>query len=98
VAECGSMRYTFYGGIGVGAYNDALTPVFLFMAPLALLAALVLAFIKHTPLATTVQAAALAESLDIDGLSGLVLAASTDQDAELALAGATASDWRATQS
>jgi EmrB/QacA subfamily drug resistance transporter len=81
----------------VGAYNDALTPVFLFMAPIALLAALVLAFIKHKPLATTVQADALAESLDIDGVSGPVLAASTEADAELALAGASTSDRRGTQ-
>ena len=39
----------------VGAYNDALTPVFLYMVPLAILAAVVLVFIKHKPLATSID-------------------------------------------
>jgi hypothetical protein len=51
----------------IGAYNDALTPVFSYMVPLALLGAVVLAFIKHKPLATTIEREAVRESLDIDG-------------------------------
>lgn len=39
----------------IGSYNDALTPVFLALVPLALLAAVVLAFIKPAPLAQTVE-------------------------------------------
>lgn len=37
----------------VGAYSDALTPVFLYMVPLVLLAAVVLIFLTEKPLATT---------------------------------------------
>lgn len=37
----------------VGAYNDSLTPVFLYMTPLILLAAVLLCFVKEVPLATT---------------------------------------------
>jgi EmrB/QacA subfamily drug resistance transporter len=42
-------------GTVVGAYNDALTPIFLFMVPLLLLAAILLFFIKEIPLATTID-------------------------------------------
>ncbi len=38
----------------VGAYNDSLTPVFLYMTPLILAAAVLLCFVKEVPLATTV--------------------------------------------
>nr|WP_245859227.1 MDR family MFS transporter [Luteimicrobium subarcticum] len=51
----------------VGSYNDALTPIFLVMAPLALLAAVVLAFIKHKPLAQRIEREAVSEALEIDG-------------------------------
>jgi EmrB/QacA subfamily drug resistance transporter len=39
----------------VGAYNDALTPVFLYMVPLLLVAAVLLLFVKEKPLATTID-------------------------------------------
>ncbi len=39
----------------VGAYNDALTPVFLYMVPLVLVAVVVLFFVKEKPLATTIE-------------------------------------------
>ncbi len=39
----------------VGAYNDALTPVFLYMVPLVALAFLLLLFVKEKPLATTID-------------------------------------------
>lgn len=51
----------------IGAYNDALTPVFLYMVPLILVALILLCFIKEVPLATTIQRDAVPESLDIDG-------------------------------
>lgn len=49
--------------IVVGAYNEALVPIFLFMVPLGLLAAVVLAFIKENPLATEIEHEIVAESL-----------------------------------
>jgi hypothetical protein len=39
----------------VGAYNDALTPVFLYMVPLMLIATVLLLFVKEKPLATTIE-------------------------------------------
>ena len=39
----------------VGAYNDALTPVFLYMVPLVLIAVVLLFFVKEKPLATTIE-------------------------------------------
>lgn len=39
----------------VGAYNDALTPIFIYMVPLLLLAGVLLFFIKEIPLATTID-------------------------------------------
>lgn len=39
----------------VGAYSDSLTPVFLYMVPLVLLAAVILIFLKEKPLATTLE-------------------------------------------
>lgn len=41
--------------IVVGAYNDALTPIFIYMVPLLLLAGILLFFIKEIPLATTIE-------------------------------------------
>ncbi|ALE91344.1 MFS transporter [Arthrobacter alpinus] len=43
--------------IVVGAYNDALTPIFIYMVPLLLLAGILLFFIKEIPLATTIESA-----------------------------------------
>jgi EmrB/QacA subfamily drug resistance transporter len=39
----------------IGAYNDALTPVFLYMVPLMLVATVLLVFVKEKPLATTIE-------------------------------------------
>jgi EmrB/QacA subfamily drug resistance transporter len=39
----------------VGAYSDALTPVFLYMVPLMLIATVLLFFVKEKPLATTIE-------------------------------------------
>jgi EmrB/QacA subfamily drug resistance transporter len=39
----------------VGAYNDALTPVFLYMVPLMLVASVLLIFVKEKPLATSIE-------------------------------------------
>jgi len=57
----------------VGAYNDALTPVFLYMVPLVIAAAILLLFITEKPLATTIEREILVESLDIDGADGIAL-------------------------
>jgi len=62
----------------VGAYNDALTPVFLYMVPIAIVAALVLVFIKHKPLATSIEA--VTESLDVDGGTSIAWDADTELD------------------
>jgi len=51
----------------IGAYNDALTPVFLYMVPLIIVALILMCFIKEVPLATTIQRDAVPEALDIDG-------------------------------
>jgi MFS family permease len=59
----------------VGAYNDALTPVFLYMVPLAIIAAVLLIFVKEKPLATTIERDVLPESLEIDGASRVPLGA-----------------------
>ncbi|RLP74574.1 DHA2 family efflux MFS transporter permease subunit [Mycetocola tolaasinivorans] len=42
----------------IGAYNDALTPVFLYMVPLVILGIVLLLFIKEKPLATSLDRAA----------------------------------------
>jgi predicted MFS family arabinose efflux permease len=57
----------------VGAYNDALAPVFLYMVPLVVGAAILLLFIKEKPLATTIERDILPESLDIDGADSIAL-------------------------
>lgn len=53
----------------VGAYNDSLTPVFLYMVPLILIAVVMLCFIKEEPLATTIERDILPETLEIDGMT-----------------------------
>jgi hypothetical protein len=59
----------------VGSYNDALTPVFLYMVPLVIIAMILLMFIKEVPLATTIDRdEVLPESLEIDGASSMALA------------------------
>jgi EmrB/QacA subfamily drug resistance transporter len=57
----------------VGSYNDALTPVFLYMVPLVIVAAILLCFVTEKPLATTIERDILPESLDIDGSSRVAL-------------------------
>ncbi|UIK89157.1 MDR family MFS transporter [Arthrobacter polaris] len=42
-------------GIVIGAYNDALTPIFVYMVPLLVLAGILLFFIKEIPLATSIN-------------------------------------------
>jgi EmrB/QacA subfamily drug resistance transporter len=58
----------------VGAYNDALTPVFLLMVPLVLVAVVLLVFIKEKPLATSIDREVLPETAEIDGSVTSVLA------------------------
>ena len=57
----------------VGAYNDALAPVFLYMVPLVIGAAILLMFVTEKPLATTIERDILPESLEIDGASSVAL-------------------------
>jgi len=47
----------------IGAYNEALVPIFVFMVPLGLIAAALLAFVTETPLATDIEHEIPAESL-----------------------------------
>lgn len=63
----------------VGSYNDALTPVFLYMVPLVLVGAILLAFVKEKPLATTIERDILPESLEIDGANTVVLPPAPDE-------------------
>jgi EmrB/QacA subfamily drug resistance transporter len=62
----------------VGAYSDALTPVFLYMVPLVLAAAVLLCFVQEKPLATTIERDILPETLEIDGMTTLRLDQSGD--------------------
>jgi hypothetical protein len=57
----------------VGAYSDALTPVFLYMVPLVLIAVVLLSFIQEKPLATTIERDILPETLEIDDMTALCL-------------------------
>jgi hypothetical protein len=51
----------------VGAYNDALAPVFLYMVPLVLVSAVLLSFVKEVPLATTIDRGEHTETLNVPG-------------------------------
>jgi EmrB/QacA subfamily drug resistance transporter len=57
----------------VSAYSDALTPVFLYMVPLVLVAVVLLCFVQEKPLATTIERDILPETLEIDGMTSLRL-------------------------
>ncbi|MEO8908253.1 MAG: MFS transporter, partial [Microbacteriaceae bacterium] len=57
----------------IGSYSDALTPVFLFMVPLVLIAMILLCFVKEVPLATTIDREITPTSLEIDGADTLLL-------------------------
>lgn len=59
-------------GIVIGSYNDALAPIFLYIAPLVVIGAVLLAFVKEKPLATSVEEDVLAESLEIDGADHVI--------------------------
>jgi MFS family permease len=75
----------------VGAYNDALTPVFLYMVPLVIVAVILLAFVKEKPLATTIERDILPESLEIDGATRVNLeSAELDENLDEDLAGTPA--------
>ncbi|MDD2858029.1 MAG: MDR family MFS transporter [Candidatus Nanopelagicales bacterium] len=67
----------------VTAYNDALTPVFLLMVPLILVAVVLLAFVDEVPLSTTIKREALPESMEIDGMTNMYLGEIVDDDAPL---------------
>lgn len=60
----------------VGAYGDALTPVFLYMVPLVLVAVVLLCFVKEKPLATTIERDILPQSLEAESSSIAVAVAS----------------------
>jgi len=51
----------------VGSYNDALTPVFLYLVPLVLVAVVLLSLVTEKPLATTIEHDILPETLETDG-------------------------------
>jgi EmrB/QacA subfamily drug resistance transporter len=47
----------------ISSYNDALTPIFVWMVPLALLASVLMCFVKEKPLATVIEKDVTTESL-----------------------------------
>ncbi|WP_417563866.1 MDR family MFS transporter [Microbacterium sp.] len=52
----------------VGAYNDALTPIFLYILPLILVATVLVCFVREVPLKKTIDRGEVtAEALEIDG-------------------------------
>ena len=51
----------------ISSYNDALTPVFLYLVPLVVVAAILLCFVNEKPLATAIARDVLPESVEIDG-------------------------------
>lgn len=66
----------------VSSYNDALTPIFLWIMPLTLIAAVLLCFVKEKPLATAIERDAKAQGLGqgnlITSSQPIVPAANTD--------------------
>lgn len=65
----------------ISSYNDALTPIFIWMVPLALIAAVLMCFIKEHPLATAVEHDVLSESI----AEGNILITADDADTEAAV-------------
>jgi EmrB/QacA subfamily drug resistance transporter len=56
----------------IGAYNDALTPIFLYILPLILLATVLVCFLREVPLKKTIDRGTVtAESLEIDGANSV---------------------------
>jgi EmrB/QacA subfamily drug resistance transporter len=72
-------------GVIIGAYSDALTPVFLYMVPLILIAVVLLCFVREQPLATTIERDIVPETLEIDGMTNVRLEEPVDADALLML-------------
>src|SRR5450631_1115922 len=68
-------------GVIIGAYSDALTPVFAYMVPLILLAVVLLCFVREQPLATTIERDIVPETLEIDGMTNVRLEEPADADA-----------------
>ncbi|MDQ0855500.1 putative MFS family arabinose efflux permease [Arthrobacter sp. V4I6] len=62
----------------ISSYNDALTPIFIWMVPLALIAAVLMCFIKERPLATAIEHDVLSESIS----EGNILVTADDAAAE----------------
>lgn len=69
-------------GLIIGSYNDALTPVFLWITPLVLLSLAVLLFMREKPLSDTIERLTPAESIEIDGTGIGVLPISEEQQPE----------------
>jgi hypothetical protein len=67
-------------GVIIGAYNDALTPVFLYMVPLILIAVVLLCFVREKPLATTIERDIVPETLEIDGMTNVLLVEPADTE------------------
>ncbi|MGO4105258.1 DHA2 family efflux MFS transporter permease subunit [Leifsonia sp. YAF41] len=65
----------------IGGYNDALTPVFLYMVPLILVAVILLCFVKEIPLATTIDRGPKAGSLEAEAAALIEADASALADA-----------------
>lgn len=55
--------------IVIGAYNDALTPIFIYLVPLLLFAGVLLLFVKEIPLATHIDREPVDADGDVDGRS-----------------------------
>ena len=64
----------------ISAYNDALTPVFLYMVPVILIAVVLLCFVNEKPLATTIERDILPETLEIDGMTNVRLEEPADTE------------------
>jgi len=64
----------------ISAYNDALTPVFLYMVPVILIAVVLLCFVNEKPLATTIERDILPEMLEIDGMTNVRLEETADSE------------------
>jgi len=63
----------------ISSYNDALTPIFVWMVPLALIATVLLCFVKEKPLATAVEHDVLSESISEGNI--LITADDAEDDA-----------------
>ena len=71
----------------VGSYNDALTPVFLLMVPVAVISFVLLLLVKEVPLRTTIDTPeAVTEAMGIEEAS---IAEGSRETSELAVVGAS---------